>query len=340
MLIFAKSKMKQFSTPVELMESINAFRISRLILTAFELRVFDPLRDQSLTSAEVAALLGTDPRFTDRLMNALVGTGLLVKKDGNFKNSEFSEKFLVSSSPSFMSELGHPVNLWRTWNTLTDAVKSGRSLAETRDINDRGPYWLETFIAAMHARGVNSGKELASLLDLSKIHRTLDVGGGSGAFTFAWIEKNPELRGVILDLPNVIPITRKYIEAEGLTGKITTLEGNYLSCDFGKGFDLVLMSAILHINNPGENSLLVRKGADALKEGGQLVIMDHVMNDERTEPFAGAFFTLNMLVGTPHGDTYTEKEIRGWMKEAGLVNVRLMTAASGMQFMVGIKGYS
>ncbi len=105
---------------------------------------------------------------------------------------------------------------------------------------------------------------------MSEIHRTLDVGGGSGAFSFAFIERNPEIKGVILDLPNVLPITRKYIDKAGYTGKITTMEGDYLSDDFGKGYDLVLMSAIIHINNPEENSLLIRKGTDALEEGGQL----------------------------------------------------------------------
>jgi hypothetical protein len=97
------------------------------------------------------------------------------------------------------------------------------------------------------------------------------------------------------------------------------------------------MSAIIHINNPEENILLVRKGADALEKGGQLVIMDHVMNEERTEPLIGAMFSLNMLVGTTHGDTFTERELCGWMQEAGLSDIRLITASSGMQFMVGRK---
>jgi predicted O-methyltransferase YrrM len=331
--------MKQYTTPAELMETVNSFKTSRLVLSAFELRIFDQLSGKSLTSSDVADALDTNSHATDRLLNAITGTGLLIKKNGNFSNSAFSEKFLVSSSPSFMSGLDHSVGLWRTWSTLTDAVKAGKSVseAEKHEINERGQDWLESFIAAMHARGVAQGKELASLLDLSKTHKTLDVGGGSGAFTFAFIERNPAIRGVILDLPNVVQITRKYIEKAGFTDKVTTVEGDYLQDNFGSGFDLVLMSAIIHINNPEENSLLIRKGADALEAGGQLVIMDHVMNEERTEPFIGALFALNMLLGTKHGDTYTEQELRGWMQDAGLNDIRLMTADSGMQVMVGRK---
>lgn len=331
--------MKQITTPSDLMETVNAFRISRLILTAFELRIFDLLSGKSSESAVLADALKADPRATDRLLNALAGSGLITKNDRKFSNSVFSEKFLVSTSPAFMNGLGHYTGLWNTWSTLTEAVKTGKSMPEIQrnEINEREEEWLESFIAAMHTRGIAQGRELASMLDLSETRRTLDVGGGSGTFTFAFLERNPAIKGVIFDLPSVVPISRKYIANSGFKSNVTTLEGDYLKDDFGKGFDLVLMSAIIHINNPEENRLLIWKGAAAMEPGGQLVIMDHAMNEERTEPFNGALFSLNMLVGTRHGDTYTEAEIRGWMKEAGLEDIRLITAPSGMQMMTGKK---
>jgi len=333
--------MNPITTPAELMETINAFRISRLILSAFELGLFDHLSEKSLPSSALAEKMRTNPRTTDRLLNALSGTGIITLNNRNFSNSTFAEKFLVSTSPFFMGGLGHSVSLWKTWNTLTDAVKEGHSVAEIvkNDIDHRGDAWLEPFIATMHARGVGQGRELAAMLDLSGRTRTLDVGGGSGAFTFAFIEKNPAITGVIFDLPNVVPITQKYIDKAGYTGIVTTLKGDYLREDFGGEYDLVLMSAIIHINNPEENALLIRKGAAALHAGGQLVIVDHVMNDDRTEPFIGALFALNMVVGTRHGDTYTEKELRKWMEDAGLVAIRLITSPTGMQVMVGFLGH-
>ena len=325
----------EITKPGELMEIVNAFKMSRMILTGIELKIFDPISSGSMTSLEVAGSIGTDPRATDRLLNALSGTGLLIKTDGYFSNSPFSQKFLVTTSPDFMIGLGHSSDLWKTWSSLTEVVKSGENTSLRGEINDRGPEWLESFIGTMHARGVAQGRELAAMLDLSNTHKVLDVGGGSGAFTFGFIEKNPAITGVVLDLPNVTPITRKYIENAGFTGNVTTVDGDYHLAEFEHGFDLVLMSAIIHINNPEENRLLIQKGADSLAEGGQLVIMDHVMNEERTEPFIGALFALNMLVGTKHGDTFTESELRLWMEEAGLTEIRLMTAVSGMQAMVG-----
>jgi hypothetical protein len=51
----------------------------------------------------------------------------------------------------------------------------------------------------------------------------------------------------------------------------------------------------------------------------------------------GAIFALNMLVGTEKGDTYTESEIKSWMKEAGLKEIRRADSTQGTSLMIGIK---
>ncbi|MCX6281130.1 MAG: methyltransferase [Bacteroidetes bacterium] len=329
--------MMKIENTSELMELVNGFRLSRIVLTAHELKIFDHLAGKSCSSADLASLINTDKRATDRLMNVLAGMGLLEKQHGLFTNSAFAEKHLVCSSPAFLGGLGHTADLWRKWDTLTQVIKKGSAVDLEDNFNERGAEWLESFIAAMHNRGVAQGKELASLLRLSGVKRTLDVGGGSGAFTFAFIEKNPAIQSIIFDLPNVIPITQKYIDRYKLSSNVSVAAGDYHTDPFGDGFDLVLMSAIIHINDPEENRLLIRKGADAINPGGQLVIMDHLMNEDRTEPFQGAVFAINMLVGTKRGDTYTMDEITGWMKEAGLIGTTILTAPSGTQYCCGFK---
>jgi SAM-dependent methyltransferase len=329
--------MKKIGNPSELMEVVNGFRLSRIILTAYELKIFDNLAGRSSSSADIASLISADPRATDRVMNVLASLGLLDKKHGFFFNSVFAEKFLVSSSPAFLGGIGHAADLWRKWDTLTQVIRKGSAIDLEDNFNDRGTNWIEAFIAAMHARGVAQGRELASLLDLSKTKRSLDVGGGSGAFTFAFIEKNPAIQAVIFDLPNVVPITQKYIDKADLKASVAMVAGDYLADNLGTGFDLVLMSAIIHINDPEENKRLVKKGADALESGGKLVIMDHLMNEDRTEPLQGAVFAINMLVGTRRGDTYTIDEISSWMHSAGLSDIKIMDAPSGTQYIFGLK---
>jgi 2-polyprenyl-3-methyl-5-hydroxy-6-metoxy-1,4-benzoquinol methylase len=244
---------------------------------------------------------------------------------------------MIKGQPTYMGGLTHLVHLWKTWSSLTEAVKAGTSVAVKQPIGERDETWLKSFIAAMHSRGLQQAKEVAAVLDLSQTKQVLDIGGGSGAFTFEFIRENPSIRGTIFDLPNVIPITRQYISREGFDDSVTTLSGDYLKDKFGYDYDLVFVSAVLHINSPEENMFLVNKCAEALNPGGQLVILDHIMTEDRTGPATGTFFALNMLVGTEKGDTYTEKEIKSWMQAARFKYIRRRDTPQGSNMMIGIK---
>lgn len=328
---------KEIRSPGELMEMVNAFRISRMILSAFELGIFSVINDTEMTSGAIAENLKTNARATDRILNALVSIGLLNKNNEKYSNTVFTSRFLVKGRPDYLAGLSHQVHLWKTWSTLTEAVKAGTSVAVEEPINERGDEWLNAFIAAMHSRAVPQSIEVADAIDFSQTTSILDIGGGSGAFSFEFLRRCNGARAVIFDLPAVVPITEKYIAGSGLKASVSTHAGDYLTDDLGSGFDLVFVSAVIHINSPEENAMLIRKCFRSMRPGGQLIILDHIMSEDRTEPAVGAVFALNMLVGTKHGDTYTENEVRSWMQDAGFRDIRRSETIQGTNLMFGIR---
>ncbi len=330
--------MKDTSPPPDTIREIAySFQASRTLLTAFELGIFSALGNHESSSGEIARTLGTDRRATDRLMNALVGMGLLGKQGDRFRNSPSSARYLVPTSPDFMSGLMHTVHLWDTWSTLTDAVRRGTSVPERerhyRDETD----WTEAFIAAMHYRARAQASQTAARMDLSGVSRILDVGGGSGAFTVAFLTAKPGATATVFDLPEVLPLTERYSSVEGLLDRIKLVAGDYTTDELPTGYDLVFLSAIIHSNSSEQNAKLVEKCACALNPQGRLVVQDYIMDEERTSPVAGAMFALNMLVGTIAGDTYTEREVRDWMTRAGLSQVTLAHTPFGVAQMTGRK---
>jgi SAM-dependent methyltransferase len=190
----------------------------------------------------------------------------------------------------------------------------------------------------MHYRAAQQAPRVADLLGLAGVARALDVGGGSGAFAMAFARRQPGLSAVVFDLPNVVPLTQKYIADAALTSRVTTAVGDYLVDPLPGGFDLVFLSAVVHSNSPAENAALLRSCTAALKAGGRIAIVDFVMDDDRVTPEGGAFFALNMLVATDHGDTFTDAEIRGWMSAAGLAAGPRVETGFGTSIVVGIKG--
>ena len=306
--------------PEKLLGMINAYRQCRAILTAAELGVWRMLDDGPQTSAILAERLGTDSRATDRLLNALCSLDLLEKAEGRFSHSETSARFLTPSSEEYFHNLGHSVNLWEHWSHLTEAVRLGTAPVHTA-VRERGEKWLENFIAAMHHRARIQAPEDVNLIDLHDAGSVLDLGGGSGAYAMAMVRVKQDLRAVVFALTEVIPITRRYIEQAGLPHRIDTMAGDYTADSIGTGYDVVFLSAIVHSNTPSENAALLRKCADALNPGGQLIVQDFIVDEDRIHPASAAMFALNMLVATAAGETYTEMEVADWMLRAGLEDI-------------------
>ncbi len=322
--------------PQQIREQFVAFQRSRILLTAFELEIFTLLDKGSQTSKSISTTLKADHRATDHLLNALCALGFLNKNNGEFSNKDFAAEHLVKEKPGFMSGLYHVVHLWESWSGMTDVIRTG-SPANIKAIDDRGAKWLNAFIESMHNRAQQQAKASVEGLNLKNVVKVLDVGGGSAAFTMAFIRAREDIRATVFELPNVVPITQKYIEKAGFVGKIDTYEGNYYTDELPRGYDLVFLSAIVHANSYKENEELINKCAKALNPGGQLVIQDFIMEDDRTKPIHGAIFALNMLTGTETGDTYTESEIKEWMTKAGLSDFKRLDQPFGTGQIIGVK---
>jgi SAM-dependent methyltransferase len=219
---------------------------------------------------------------------------------------------------------------------LTQAVIKGGTVIE-RSALKRKEKQLKGFIAAMHERASAQAAETIKRLDLTDVYRTLDIGGGSGGYSIALVRAKKDIRATVFDLPDVIPLARTYVKESGFASQIEFIEGDFNRDDFGSGYDLILLSAIIHMNSLQKNLNLFKKAVKALNPGGKLVIQDYIMSEDRTKPDQGAFFALNMLVGTEAGDTYTEREVRRLMKEAGLSKIAKIKIPFATSLMIGRK---
>ena len=319
------------------MDSIYSFREARVLLSAFELGLFSHIGEGWKSPEDIANLAHTSPRATDRLLNALSSSGYLAKKKGKFSNTPVTSHFLVKGKPEYLGGILHQVSLWNTWSTLTEAVRSGSTITRREPVGRPDAHWLDSFIAAMHMRAAKQAPAIVKLLDLKKVHRVLDVGGGSGAFSMAFVRSHKNIEAVVFDLPDVIQLTDTYVHSAGLENLVGLVRGDFTIDHLPTGFDLVFLSAIIHSNSPETNKQLFKNAFGALNPNGQLVVLDYLMNDDRTLPASGAYFSLNMLVGTREGDTYTVSEVHRWMEEAGFRRIRRKKTPFETELIMGKK---
>ena len=317
----------------EVLADVRGFLKSRVILTAAELDLFTRLDKGQATADDLADELMCDKRCLTRLLDSLVAFKLLSKQDSLYQNSErgtlLSEKHPETELPMVL----HLNGLWETWGGLTETVKSGTN-PKRRPVSERGDDGLEAFIGAMHVVGRSLSREIAQAYDLSPFQKLLDIGGATGTYIVAFLEKNPRMTAVLFDLPDVIPMAKKRLERKGLLDRVELVSGDFYTDELPKGCDLALLSAIIHQNSPQENLNLYRKIHRALVLGGKVLIRDHVMNPDRTFPPQGTLFAINMLVNTEGGDTYTFGEIKNSLEAAGFGKVKLVRQGERMDCLV------
>jgi predicted O-methyltransferase YrrM len=214
-------------------------------------------------------------------------------------------------------------------------VREGTSVARRQDA-PRDEDSTRAFIAAMD-RNASERAPLVVRAVGNHVRRMLDLGGGSGAYSIAFAKAHPETTAEVFDTSAVLPLTQEYVRKAGLESRISTRCGDLRTDSFGSGYDLVFLSAIAHMFSPDENRSLLRRAFDALAPGGRLVLQDFILEPDKTAPKFAAIFSLNMLVNTEGGASYSEAEYTSWLREAGFTEVRHVPLPGPTGLMISVK---
>lgn len=312
----------------------QGFMETRILLSAAELNLFTLLSRTPLTASEAARKIGADARALSFLLDALVAMDFLAKREQTYHCENAVSRLLAEDSPnSILPMVLHVNSLWHRWSFLTDVVR-GTDASENEFQFERNIDELRAFIGAMHVVAEPLAKAIVAAVEPGSARALLDVGGGSGSYTIAFLRAVPQMKATLFDLPPVVEMARERLIREGLLDRASLVAGDFHRQEFPAGHDLVLISAIIHSNSPEQNLDLYRKAFRALDHGGRILVRDHVMAPDRAHPKDGAIFAINMLVGTKGGGTYTYGEIKSGLAKAGFVRVRLLRQGEHMDGIV------
>lgn len=299
----------------------SAFQSSRVLITANNFRVFDHLTEPK-TSAKLAKIIKTDLRATGILLDALTSLGLLKKQKDTYRNSHTASRFLVSGSPYYQGDIiKHVDGMWSSWSNLDKVLKTGRPA--------RGARNHEAFILGMHNLSVLKAEEIIKNIGFDGVKKALDLGGGPGTYSIEMARRGIQVS--LFDDPETEKIAARVIRNSGVDSRnIEFIAGDFLKDEIGKGYDLILMSQIVHAYSEKNNIMLFRKCRKALNSCGRLVIQEFLIDEKKTNPAPGALFAINMLVNTDGGRTYSPGEIRKWFMKTGFRNVRKKIVPDGV----------
>lgn len=299
----------------------GGFQRAKVLFTALSGGVFF-LLETPMRAEEAAQKLGWDPRGTRMLLNGLIALELVDKDaQGRYHNAPIAAECLIPGAPMDQTHiLSHKANGWDAWSQLDELVRTGKPYPR----GSRGNEELRAFICGMKNIAAESAKAMVEAVDISAFRNMLDVGGGPGTYSHACLRKTPGMRATVFDLPEVIPITKEEAASAGLLDRMDFVEGDMTKDALGSGYDLVLLSNIIHSFGPEMNRLLVKKCFDALIPGGMLIVKDFLLDPDGKGPAFSLMFALHMFVHTEAGDTFSVDTVREWTRDAGFQEGKLL----------------
>ncbi|MCP3924175.1 MAG: SAM-dependent methyltransferase [Desulfobacterales bacterium] len=307
--------------PGLLLQTSGAYWKSCTIHAGVKLDLFTIIGDEKLTSIDIASKSSTDERGVNTLLNALVGLKLLEKENELYLNTPESKAFLSrDSEKNIIDMLMHHHHLVEGWGKLDKAVKEGKPVRQRTSFSDETV--RESFLMGMFNIAMGTAPLIVPFVDLSGKKSLLDLGGGPGTYAIHFCMVNPNLSATIFDLPTTKPFAEKIINKFGLEEKVKFQSGDFILNEIKGKYDAIWLSHILHGEGPDDCQNIINKAVKSLEPNGKIIIHEFILNNEKESPEFPTLFSLNMLIGTENGRSYSENELSQMLKKAGVKDVK------------------
>ena len=306
-------------------DTINKLRFAAdaafAMLAGMQLDVFTPLKAGAMTAEEIASAMGLSSGRLRLLLYSLVAAGLLTEKDGRFSNTPEANQFLVKGTLSYMGN--RHANIARRWLgslKTAESIRSGVPQAKL-DFSNSPQDEIEKFLRAVNTNTIPAARALLDKYDFSMVKTFVDVGSGGAGLALTVIKAYPHIKATAIDLPQVAPIAQKIVKEEEATERVNVIAADVVSRPLPGTYDAAVLRGLLQVLSPGDARLAVKHVAAAVNPGGKIYIIGQILDDSRLSPLEAVGFNLAFINAYDAGESYTEKEHRDWLTEAGFVEI-------------------
>jgi acetylserotonin N-methyltransferase len=331
--------------PGIVLDLLQAFRCSKAMFAAVSLGVFDALSTGPKSLRLLAGELKANTDALERLLDACVGLGLLDRDQHGYHNTPAASAYLCQASPQRLTGYIHYSNqvMWQLWANLEDAVREGTHRWQ-QTFGWDGPifsHFFRTeeakreFLLGMHGYGLLSSPHVVSAFDLSPYRCLVDLGGATGHLAVAACQRYPQLRAVVFDLPESVPLAQEVVGASSVADRITVAAGDFFA-DPLPGGDLYALGRILHDWTESKVLTLLTRVYEHLPVGGAVLIAEKLLEEERRGPQWAQMQNLNMLTCT-EGKERTLSEYEALLRGVGFAEVVGCLTPSPLDAVLAVK---
>ena len=336
-------------SPDNILQIGLGFWASKVLITAASMELFTHLAQGALTGAQIKEKLGLHKRALYDFLDALVALGFLqrdgLKEAGIYSNAADTDLFLDKNKSTYVGGMLEMSNsrLYQFWGGLEEGLKTGLPQNEAKGGGKRlfeelyaDEARLREFIRAMASVQMGNFMMFAQTFDFSNYKTLCDVGGAGAHLSAMVAMHNAHINCISFDLRLVMPVAQDNIAQMKVADQVTCVAGDFFN-DAIPQADVITMGNILHDWGLEEKKVLIKKAYNALPEGGALVVIENIIDDERNQNVFGLLMSLNMLIATPDGFDYTSADLKNWVTEAGFKSMSLMPLIGATSVAIAIK---
>lgn len=306
-----------------LLEMLTAYQLPAVIASAERLGVLDELTSPT-SPGRIARRRGLSSRGVEAILGVLLAAGLAsARRDGTFALTADGRRLVREGDGGLRRVVRKEAFFARLWTGLDQAVRTGRALLpETKRRALEDPDGYAAFLAALNDLAAPIADAVLEAADFGDPRLVLDVGGGGGAFALAARRRHPRARVVILELPEVAPLTRQLID-QAADRLIEVVPGDARDARTGRRlepFDGVLISHVLHDLAPPDAARVIANVVRWLRPGGIVAVHDVLPEGRPDVPTA--LFDVMMLIENPGGRVHQARAVRRWLTAAGTTRAR------------------
>ncbi|MFT5124527.1 MAG: SAM-dependent methyltransferase [Kiritimatiellia bacterium] len=265
---------------------------------------------KAATVEELARRCELAERPVDLLLRVLVDLGVVICK---------GEAYALSPLMHMISQgYGDLGNAY--WTHLESWMQTGTPFKTMDRIEESEQHYVHQ-ATALGWMMQPSAQALAAEINRQTqghIDDVLDMGAGSGVWSLSLSATLPQVKVTLQDWPGVLQLALAQAQQLGLARRVKMLPGDLLEVTFPEhAFDLIMIANVTHLFSEELNVQLFRRCAEALRPGGQLVVVDVMPGDPRGD-LSRSLYELGLALRTAHGRVHAPERLTANLREAGL----------------------
>jgi 2-polyprenyl-3-methyl-5-hydroxy-6-metoxy-1,4-benzoquinol methylase len=314
------------AVPVPLVDLSFGPLKARIIMAGVRLGVFNALAQEPQTHHGLATKLHLDASCLELLLRCLVSADYLELHGDRYSLSSLSRRTMVDGAPRDLTgfALWHYTQ-WEFIEHLETLVQTGEGVDFHRNMTDPDA-WAHYQRAMLEVARFDAPLFAKHIPVRPNATRLLDLAGSHGLMGATVARKYPGMRVTVLDLPAALDHARRLAQHEGHADLVEHRPGNLLTDDLGSGWDVVLLSNILHHFKPDDVTKIMKRAHDALSPNGTVAVWELERPSPNKKPSEGdgvaLFFRLTSSASAYSGEEYSQ-----WLATAGFTRTRIVRPA-------------